>query len=166
MTNETWKRLDRFPDYYISSYGQIIKINSDGTGKTIKPFKNGNGYLRVHLWQDGQEQREYLHRLIAEAFIENPENKPQVNHIDCDRENNRVDNLEWVTRDENMKWMSQCNREGNKKKRVIGVHAITGEVIEFESTQEAQRYGFWSIHVSNCCRGKLKTHKGYKFHYA
>ena len=72
-------------------------------GQIIKPWDNGNGYQVVSLLKEGKRKNHYVHRLVADHFIHNPNNYPEVNHIDYDRSNNRVDNLEWVSRKMNVK---------------------------------------------------------------
>lgn len=81
-------------------------IHKDGTvvsrlGRKIKPQKSNVGYLRVEVWSNGLGRKFLIHRLLAEAFIPNPDGKPQVNHIDGDKTNNAISNLEWVTQSEN-----------------------------------------------------------------
>jgi hypothetical protein len=83
-------------------------IRSDGVvmsrlGRVVAVQKSKAGYLRVELWDKGRGKKHSIHRLLAEAFIPNPEGKPQVNHIDGDKTNNALSNLEWVTQSENQK---------------------------------------------------------------
>jgi len=85
-------------NYFISSYGRIRGMRKE----FIKPTYNTNRYLQVRIWCNRVGYVRKVHRLVAEAFIPNPENKPEVNHIDGNKENNHVKNLEWVTRLENM----------------------------------------------------------------
>lgn len=89
--------LDLFSGYTIREDG-VVTSRFD---RTIKPQVSRNGYIRVELWKDGRGKKYLLHRLLAQAFIPNPEGKPQVNHIDGDKENNALSNLEWVTQREN-----------------------------------------------------------------
>jgi len=81
-------------DYEITKDGQVINKH---TGKTVKPQKNGKGYLRVAIGK----KLMFVHRIVAEKYIPNPENKPQVNHKDGNKENNCVENLEWVSNQQN-----------------------------------------------------------------
>lgn len=104
MNNELeWKFVDKKGKlktkgyYYISNNGDFY---STFTKKLIKPQKDKKGYLYVEIGR----KKYKLHRLVAEYFIPNPDNKPQVNHIDCDKTNNNVSNLEWVTNRENYEW--------------------------------------------------------------
>lgn len=91
------KVLDLFSGYTIREDGEV----TSRFGKKIKPQISSNGYVRVELSQSGNGKKYLLHRLLAQAFIPNPNGKPQVNHIDGNPRNNRLDNLEWVTRSEN-----------------------------------------------------------------
>jgi hypothetical protein len=83
----------------VSSEGRVKAVDD---GREIKICDNGRGYKQVFLMRNGKRHVRLLHRLVAEAFIPNPEGKPEVNHIDLDKGNNRVENLEWCTRSENL----------------------------------------------------------------
>lgn len=89
--------LDLFSGYTIREDGVI----TSRFGRVVKPQTSQNGYVRVELWQCGQGKKYLVHRLLAQAFIPNPENKHQVNHIDGNPQNNTISNLEWVTQSEN-----------------------------------------------------------------
>lgn len=115
--NELWKQIPNYENYYVSNYGDIKNINYRGTGKTrtIRGTIN-NGYVYVALRKDNKTKMCLLHRLVAQAFIPNLENKYCINHKDCDRQNNRVDNLEWCTLQENVEYMDKLNRRNPTKK--------------------------------------------------
>lgn len=108
---EIWKTLDRNSNYQVSSSGHVRSLDRQVTdslgrtrkylGKVLNPSKDENGYLLVGISKDGHSKRVFVHRLVAETFIENPDDKPTVNHIDGNKENNKVDNLEWATYKEN-----------------------------------------------------------------
>ena len=87
--------------YQITDEGQVYSIRSK---KFLKPTPDKDGYLQVKLYKDKKQYTRKVHRLVAEAFIDNPEGKKEVNHIDCRRDNNCVSNLEWVSHRENIKW--------------------------------------------------------------
>lgn len=112
---EQWKNIIGYEEYYqISNIGNVRsktrKVrNNEGErlilGQSIRPFINGSGYLQVNLNKEGERTRPFIHKLVAEHFIENPRNLSEVNHIDHDKTNCHVDNLEWCTREENMNAM-------------------------------------------------------------
>lgn len=89
--------------YQITDEGQVYSMKSK---KYLKPKRDKDGYLLVNLYKDGKQYTRKIHRLVAFAFIDNPEGKKEVNHIDYQRDNNCVSNLEWVTRKENVKKQS------------------------------------------------------------
>lgn len=94
------KEIVAFPDYFITQQGSV---ESSRTGKILKGRLDKNGYLLVNLYKDRQSYTRKVHRLVAEAFIPNPDNKTQVNHKDGNKSNNHVINLEWSTQSENMR---------------------------------------------------------------
>jgi len=94
-----WKDIrDYEGKYQVNTSGQIKSL---ATGKVMSPQLGGNGYYKIGLRKDAVKKRLIVHRIVAEHFIDNPHNKPQVNHIDGDKLNNNVCNLEWVTASEN-----------------------------------------------------------------
>ena len=94
-----WKPIKDWEDLYmVNEFGDVKNIV---TGNTIVGDDNGSGYKRVKLWRNKQSEMKYRHRLVAETFIPNPNNLPEVNHIDSNRSNNHIDNLEWVSRKQN-----------------------------------------------------------------
>ena len=99
---EQWKVIEEFPNYEVSNYAEVRRVWKKHT-KLKKTRLNKFGYEIVHLSRNGENKHRSIHRLVAMAFIDNPDNLPEVNHIDSNKQNNRIDNLEWVTRSENMK---------------------------------------------------------------
>jgi hypothetical protein len=94
---EQYRPITGFDGYEISNHGRVRNAN----GKILKGYTAGRGYKVVKLFKDGTHKQLYLHRLVATEFIPNPENKSQVNHLDCNPENNYIRNLEWATPLEN-----------------------------------------------------------------
>jgi len=105
---EEWRNVPDFEGYQVSSLGRVRGIdrlcgNRPGVtkGKILKPFRNKRGYLEVNLYNNSKSTAKIIHRLVAKAFISNDFNKPQVNHIDGNKLNNEVSNLEWMSNSEN-----------------------------------------------------------------
>jgi hypothetical protein len=93
---EIWKDIEGFENYQVSSWGRVRSDNG-----IIKPYRNGKGYLKVGLRKNGKCNKKRVNRLVAMAFIENPNNYPFVDHIDGNKENNSITNLRWVTDKQN-----------------------------------------------------------------
>lgn len=189
IVNEEWKSVVGWSLYEISNMGKIRskdrvintkKYSYVKKGRILNPIQDEFGYYRVVLKQDGRSKAERIHRLVCEAFIANPLNKPCVNHIDNNPTNNRVDNLEWVTHQENTDWMIKQGRfKRNQKwldklhktqrerfyKKVRGTNLQTGETIEYECVNRTKVGGFSPSSVSECCNGKIKSYKGYKWEF-
>ena len=153
------KGLEHLKDYYfIREDGKLFTIN----GREMSDRPNNRGYVQNGLSTENGRKPFRRHRLVALAFIPNPENKLEVNHIDEDKLNNHLENLEWCTRSENMNHGTIQERIAKSlSKAVIGTCIKTGKQIEFPSMSEAGRQGFRYQNISACCNGKQKTSQGY-----
>ena len=124
MLNEVWKPVKDFEGLYeVSNLGRVKTLpRSRVKGGILKPSTNKWGYLNCILWKNGKRKFFPIHRLVADAFIPNPEGKSTINHIDCDRKNNRAENLEWCTQKENVNHsvnLGHYENVGATKKPVI-----------------------------------------------
>ena len=138
--NEIWKPIDGYENYQVSNMGNVMNII---TGKVLKTHNNGRGYLHVILYDKNHNGRTIMvHRLVAKAFIPNPENLPQINHIDECKANNCVENLEWITSEDNINHGTHNMRVGlnNPNRRPIYSVSSTGDVVYYDSAREACRY--------------------------
>ena len=170
ILNEDLKQIEGFGGrYYVDRAGNIYS-----TRKNLKPRKqyiNSFGYCVVGLYENGKEYKRKVHKLVAEAFIPNPNNKPEVNHINGDKTDNSVGNLEWVTRSENVKHAYDL---GIKKvpckhliKPVFQVDRLTGDLIaSFNSVIEAsEKTNINKTNISQVARGVKPSAGGYKWTY-
>lgn len=98
---ELWKKIKYYPNYEVSDLGNVRRILKSGSTKQLKAVDNGNGYLRLNLYKNGKQSKHYIHRLVANAFLSNRRNLPEVHHRDHDKTNNTLKNLEWVSSEEN-----------------------------------------------------------------
>ena len=171
--NENWKNIDGFENLYqISNYGNVksLKCNKE---KILKPI-NKDGYLFVHLYKDGERKKYYIHRLVASAFIKNPNNLPQVNHKDENPINNNIENLEWCDCKYNINYGTHNERARKGKinhpslsKSVYSVNKTTNEVTYYQSAIDAERItGIFQSSICSCLKGKLKSAGGRYWYYA
>ena len=194
MTTETeiWRtpiyKGEIYDNYQVSNLGRLINLNYRRTGKAklMEPYEKGRKYLQVSLYKNGKEDWIYVHQLIAETFLPNPENKPCINHkIEGDEGkkinmvffnedgsiNKEKSTIEWATYEENNNYGTRNQRifekttNGKLSKPVLQL-SLDGELIrEYPSIKEAERNGFNHCNICQCCNGKQKTHKGFRWMY-
>ena len=131
---EVFVKIKDYNNYSISNLGNV---RNDKTGRILKPYIKPSGYKQVQLGRKTIPQ--YIHRLVATAFVPNDYNKPQVNHINGIKGDNRAKNLEWVTAQENDFAYGYTSRIENRKKKVIAINK-EGVIITFNSRIEAAKY--------------------------
>lgn len=165
---EQWADVDGYVGIYqISSYGRVRsldRIDSDGNarkGKILNPSATQKGYLKVSLWAAGRREERYVHRMVAEAFIDNRASLPQVNHLDGDPGNNCRSNLEWVTNSENLTHARRVLKKGVRA--VYGIHQEDGSRVNFPSLQHAVEAGFTRANIQKSIAGIRSHHKGYQW---
>lgn len=157
-----WKPIPECQNYSVSDHGNVMNT---ATGKLLKPIRNSNGYYKVTL-----AGKQYdIHRLVAQAFVPNPDNLPQVNHKDEDKSSNVYTNLEWVTDSSNMK-------HGTRGKRAVeNGSGIARKIYQYE---DGELVGVWASQkfaseffklkqtsISRCLSGVYKTAGGYTWSY-
>lgn len=172
---ESWERHPDIGIIEVSNFGRVRtldrivprgKYTQFVKGLILKQYDNGNGYLHVVLGMNGKTVTKKVHRLVAETFISNPDNLTEVNHKDCNRANNNVENLEWCTRSYNRQYrekygVSQTEALGNP---VFAINLTTLEVSHFRSQSEASReLGVFKQNVNNVIKGIIKQTGGYLF---
>ncbi len=175
MNEEIWKPVVGWESYYevsnlgrVRSKDRVVKYSSkegkDTTyhkkGRIISLHNHKAGYKMVTLCGEGLKKKALVHRMVAEAFLPNPENLPQVNHRDNIKDNNKVDNLEWVTNQENA--THAVSYMGTRRTPVIGVKE-DGTGIFLRSMSEGKRYGISPSMIHHCLTGKRQHHKEYKW---
>ena len=167
MIKEVWKNISEFPNYQVSSLGRVRNIT---TRKVLKGVDNGMGYLQVIIFKAGKGYTRKIHRLVAESFLENPENLPEINHRDEDKANNAVSNLEWCSHEYNINYGTRNDRTGKansiallgkqnslgKKNAAKPVKCMeTGEI--FKSARDAARK--YNLSLDSVCNAANPNHR-------
>lgn len=165
---EVWKDIKGFEGVYqISSKGRLKSLSRKQSVKEkIRTFsKSPNGYMRMVLSFNQKRLTISAHREVAKAFIPNPENSETVNHIDFDKTNNCVENLEWCSMKYNI---NHSKKHGKNYHKPVIQMSLDGDFIKEWSSAYAveKEMGYFSTLISRCCRGKQKTHKGFKWEFA
>ena len=169
---EQWKVVEgTYGALEVSDLGRVRSNLRDG--RILKTQRDNKGYHRLRMTIRRERRSFKLHRLVAQAFVPNPENKPQVNHIDGNKDNNAASNLEWVSNVENAHhaisnglWGNVYKaslKENESRKRPI-IAFKDGQAIEFGSIADAER-AIGSRHITDVLKGKRRQAKGYTFAY-
>ncbi len=165
---EEWKPIKGYEGLYEVSNTGKIKSFYFGKTRILSPRKNPLGYLHLVLYKDKVKKDLRVHRLVASAFIPNPNNKPEVNHIDGDKENNNVDNLEWATRKENINHSIKtglCDERIKKRSCPVIAFDMDGNFVgKFSSqTMAAKCLGINNKYISEALCEKSGVVCGYRF---
>lgn len=162
---ENWKDIEGYEGVYqVSNLGRVKRVNSH---RVLKAGKHTGGYLKVNLSKNGSKSTKTIHRLVAQAFIPNSENKPGVNHIDENKTNNMASNLEWSTSKENNNHGTH-NEKISKSKSIpiLATNLTTGESKEFYGGRDcARQLCLNQANITSVLKGKLRQTGGYTFKY-
>lgn len=152
---EIWASIKGFEGLYeISNYGNVRSLKY-GKIKYLKPAKNNKGYYQVQLWKNGILKNFKIHRLVANAFIENPNNYPQINHKDENKTNNKVENLEWCD--------NRYNKRFSNAKQVMGISKDGRRTILLEAVNDGELLGFSNGNIANAANGKFNKKGSHKY---
>lgn len=164
--SEIWKDCKGYEGLYqVSSLGRVWSVRSQ---KVLRVFNRGNGYYAVNLFaKNGKRKLESVHRLVALAFLDNPNHYPEVNHKDQDKSNNKVENLEWCSSKYNVNYGDRNERAGRAKGKTVAQYTQAGKFVgEYYSTYEAERRtGINRANIGSVCRGERQTAGDYVWRY-
>ncbi|XCH79055.1 MAG: NUMOD4 domain-containing protein [Candidatus Dehalobacter alkaniphilus] len=174
---EQWKDVIGYEGLYqVSNLGNVRSLNYKNMGfaQNIVPKRTNKGYLQVHFKKNGILKAFTIHRLVAMAFIPNEQDLPQINHINENKQDNRVENLEWCTCRYNVKysldrWLETRSRPRKRARSesIVQLDSSGAIVRTWDNVREIElvtKMSAWSIH--QCCQGKRKTAYGYKWQFA
>lgn len=169
-----WKEIKGYENsYWINNFGYIKRIYSNGSEKVLKQQLNKGGYLYVCLCKNGTKKFVRVHKLVAETFIKNDSKNKEINHINGIKTDNRVENLEYVSRSENLLHAYRCGLEKRqynnpKKSKLVNQYDLHKNLIKtWESLCEIQRcLNFNKQNISSCCNKKILTAYGYYWNFA
>ena len=167
--NEIWKPIKGYEGLYeVSNLGRIKSlVNNKGQyrEKILKP-RYTYGYLKVILCKNGIKKNYRVHRLVAEAFLPNPDNLPLINHKDEQKDNNIVTNLEWCNYSYNNSYGTRTKRAAENNHKKLLQFTLDGNFVkEWQSPVEAEKEGYRRSNISYCCNGRIKQYKGFIWRY-
>lgn len=178
---EIWKKIEEYPEYEVSNYGNVRSIDReyiDSIGRhcykkgqlvKLKSQIDKTGYrqIMVSIWSNRKMYRLIVARLVAKAFLPNPYNLPQVNHKDEDSSNNHVDNLEWCTCEYNINYNDLIERRSKNRCRAIDVYDNNMNFLEtvISGVEASKKYNVSRGMISECCNNHLTSAKGYYFKF-
>ncbi|WP_300559005.1 NUMOD4 domain-containing protein [Companilactobacillus sp.] len=173
---EVWKSHPDIPGIEVSTFGNVQtldrvvsseKVTRFVKGHVLKQFSNKGGYLRVSVQGNRKVVKKLVHRLVAQTYIPNPDNLPEINHKYCNSANNNVDNLEWCTHEENIAYRDKCGhvaKNNAPKSALFAINLSTLKVSHFRSQHEAGRVLEVNAgNINNTIKGRQKYAGGYWF---
>ena len=176
---EIWKEIKNYEGLYeVSSYGNVRSLNYKRTyqAKILKTRINRHGYEVVDLSKDGVRKTCQVHRLVAETFLSNPEEFDTVDHIDSNKTNNHLNNLQWMSRGDNARkaWddglcfnvgenLKYCNKSTNRPTKKV-INLTTKEIYD-SITEAGKKNNINRRRISDCCRHKQKSAGGFQWCY-
>ena len=180
-TEEIWSAIEGYPEYEVSSLGRV-KSYKRGREHILKCIINKDGYYVVSLCQKGTVRQHLVHRLVANAFIPNPKNLSTVNHLDEQKLNNHVENLEWCSIRDNLAYGTRVQRMrekliknghyakiAEKKKRPVVQYSFDGKLMQkYDSLTQAGLYlgrQHGNVNIVRCCMGITNSAYGYVWRY-
>lgn len=157
-----WKPIDGYPDYEVSNTG---KVRNCITGKELKTRLSNKGYDRVRLYKNRIGKNLFVHRLVAKAFIPNPDNLPLINHKDETPLNNCVDNLEWCDYAYNNSYGNAVEKRSTSNSKKVVQMTMDGDLVHvFDSIKEAAFFTkAQPSHISRCCNHLRNKAGGYRW---
>lgn len=160
-----WRTVKEYERYEVNTKGEIRHKKRK---HILTPRKNSGGYLYVSFNIEGKRKNFAVHRIVANAFIPNPNGYSKVNHKDYDRTNNNVDNLEWVSSSQNKKHAYKKEENHLSRAKEVNQYSKEGVFIKtYSSVSEAAREMNCTVGaISNCCLGRSKTSKGYRWSFS
>lgn len=164
--DEIWKDKKNYEGHYqVSNCGRVKSIKF-GKERILKLRTDKDGYFKVDLSKNNKLKTFTVHRLVAEAFLPNPDNLPLINHKDECKTNNNVNNLEWCNSKYNINFGTRNEKASKKLSKPVLQYTLEGEFVkEWSSTMECGRNGYNQGNVAACCRGERKTYKGFLWEY-
>lgn len=171
MEKEIWKDIPGFEEYQVSSLGRVRSLK--GTIRVLSQSKSSR-YCQVTLFREGERHYRKIHRLVAEAFIPNPDNLPCVNHKNEDKTDNRVENLEWCDAKYNNNYgyrsmkmaLSLSGKDIPLKYKAIEQLDLDGNIVHtYQAIKQVVDYGYNQSTICNCCKGRTKTAYGFYWRY-
>lgn len=146
--------------YAITSCGKVWSYRSK---KFLKSCKDRSGYLAVTLCKDGTRKNYNIHRLVADAYLPNPNNLPQVNHKDENKTHNYINNLEWCDSTYNVNYGTRNKRVSRARSKTV--ICVETNIVYYSPVEVEQTLGIGASSIRKCCRGKLHTAGGYHWRY-
>ena len=174
LQGEMWLSINNYEGLYeVSNLGRVKslqKLSIDGKRlpeKILSTYNVGSeGYAGVKLYKDGKKKSFRVHRLVAEAFLDNKDNLPMVNHKDENKVNNNISNLEWCDNSYNCTYGDNIHRRSSKLNKTVEQCDMYGNVLlTYKSLKDCCKSGYSETSVSKCCNGKLDKYKGFTWRY-